>query len=147
MLSVACSYLFVFWYKLHFCLRHHVCDYITYLILMKLCVAFLAPVCLHLHYRTPFRHPPSILLFPLIPLSSTQDRQDKVHQGFYFGDQLTLETFAAASSTKCNLVELCLPLKIRNPSLDPSRLHKIPQLESLTMCLTHRIAREPVKPP
>ena len=56
-----------------------------------------------------------MMLFPLIPLSSTEDRQDKVHQGFYFGDQLALETFAAASSTKSSLVELCLPLKIKKP--------------------------------
>ena len=60
-----------------------------------------------------------MMLFPLIPLSSTEDRQDKVHQGFYFGDQLALEIFAAASSTKSSPVELCLPLKIRTPSKDP----------------------------
>ena len=88
-----------------------------------------------------------MMLFPLIPLSSTEDRQDKVHQGFYFGDQLALEIFAAASSTKSSPVELYLPLKIRNPSLDPLRLHEITQLESLTKCLTHKTAREPAKPP
>ena len=88
-----------------------------------------------------------MMIFPLTPLSSTEDRRDKVHQGFYFGDQLALEIFAAASSTKSSLVELCLPLMIRNPYLDPSRLHDITQLESLTKCLTHKIAREPAKPP
>ena len=88
-----------------------------------------------------------MMLFPPIPLSSTEDRQDEVHQGFYFGDQLALKNFSTASSTKYNPVELCLTPQTRNPFLDPSRLHKIPQLESLTMCLTHRIAREPVKPP
>ena len=110
------------------------------------CFALFAPVCLHLHYRTPFRHSPPLCYFSLSSLSSTEDRQDKVHQGFYFGDQPTLETFAAASSTKSSPVELCLPLMIRNPSLGPLRLHEINQLESLTKCLTHKIAREPAKP-
>ena len=87
-----------------------------------------------------------MMLLPLIPLSSTEYRRDKVHQGFYFGDQLALEIFAAASSTNSSTVELCLPLTIRNPSLDPSRLHDITQLESLTKFLTHKIAREPTKP-
>ena len=109
-----------------------------------LCLALLALVYLHLDYRTPFRHPPSMLL-PLSPLSSTKDQQDKMHQGFHLGDQLALETFFAASSTKCNPVELCLTLQARNPFIDPSRLHEIPHIGSLTMCLTHKIAREPVK--
>ena len=74
-----------------------------------------------------------MLLFPLISLSLTEDRQDKVHQGFYFDNQLALETFVAASSTKCNPVALCLLLKIRSPSLDPTGLHEIPQLETLTI--------------
>ena len=103
------------------------------------CLTFFAPVCLHLHYRTPFRHSPPLCYFSLSSLSSTEDRQDKIHQGFYVGNQLALKTFAAASSTKCNPMELCLPLKIRNPSTDPSRLHEIPQLESLTMCLTYKL--------
>ena len=102
---------------------------------------FLAPVCLHLHSRTPFRHSPPLCCFSLSSLSSTEDKQDNMHQGFHLGDQQAPKTFATPSSTKCNPVELCLTLKIRNPFLDPSRLHKIPQLESLTMCLTHRIAR------
>ena len=106
---------------------------------------FLALVCLHLHHRTPFRHPPLCYL-SLSSLSSTEDQQDKIHQGFYLGNQLAMKTFATASSTRCNPVELCLTLQTRNPSLDPSRLHEIPQLEFLTMCLTHIIAGEPVEP-
>ena len=129
-----------------FCPRQQVRDYITFLTLILVFGPF-GTCCLHLHYRTPFRHSPPLCYFSLSSLSSTEDKQDKMHQGFYFGDQLALKTFAAASSTKYSPVELWLPLKIRNPFLDPSRLHKIPQLESLTMCLTHRIAREPVKPP
>ena len=113
--------------------------------LNEIVCGLLALVCLHLHYRTPFRHSPPLCYFSLSSLSSTEDRQDKVHQGFYFGDQLALEIFAAASLTKSSPVELCLPLKIRNPSLDPSRLHDITQLESLTMSLTCGIARELVK--
>ena len=109
------------------------------------CLALFAPVCLHLHYRTPFRHSPPLCYFSLSSLSSTKDKQDNMHQGFHLGDQQALKTFATTSSTKYNPV--CLHLKTRNPFLDPSRLHKIPQLESLTMCLTHRSAREPVKPP
>ena len=111
------------------------------------CLALFAPVCLHLHYRTPFRHSPPLCYFSLSSLSSTEDKQDKMHQGFHLSDQLALNTFATTSLTKYSPVELWLPLKIRNTFLDPSRLHKIPQLESLTMCLTHIIAREPVKPP
>ena len=111
------------------------------------CLALLEPDCLHLHYRTPFRHSPRPCYFSLSSLSSTEDKQDNMHQGFHLGGQQALETFVATSSTKCSPLELWLPLKIRNPFLDPSRLHKIPHLESLTMCLTHRIAREPVKPP
>ena len=111
------------------------------------CLARFAPICLHLHYRTPFRHSPPLCYFSLSSLSSTEDKQDNMHQGFHLGDQQALKTFATTSSTKCSPLELWLPLKIRNPFLDPSRLHKIPQLESLTMCLTHKIAREPVKPP
>ena len=111
------------------------------------CLALFAPVCLHLHYRTPFRHSPPLCYFPLSSLSSTKDRQDKVHRGFYFDNQRALETSVAASSTKCNPLELRFPLKIRDPFLDPLRLHEIPQLETLTMSLTYGIAREPVKPP
>ena len=86
-----------------------------------------------------------MLLFPLISLSLTEDRQDKVHQGFYFDNQLAMKTSATISMTKCNPVEICLLPKIRNPSLDPSRLHEITHLEPLTMCLTHIIATELVK--
>ena len=68
-----------------------------------------------------------------------------MHQGLHHSDQLALNTFATASLTKYSPVELWLPLKIRNPFLDPSRLHKIPQLESLTMSLTYGITREQVK--
>ena len=110
-----------------------------------LCLALLALVCLHLHHKTPLGIPP-LCYFSLSSLSSTEDKQDNMHQGFHLGDQQALKTFATTSSTKCSPLELWLPLKIRNPFLDPSRLHKIPQLESLTMCLTQRIAREPVKP-
>ena len=84
-----------------------------------------------------------MLLFPLISLSSTEDRQDKVHQGFYFGNQPALKTFATTSSTKYNPV--CLHLKTRTLSLDPTGLHEIPQLETLTMSLTYGITREQVK--
>ena len=112
-----------------------------------LCLALFAPVCLHLHYRTPFRHSPPLCYFSLSSLSSTEDQQDKLHQGFYLGNQLAKKTSATISTTKCNPVELCLTLQTRNPSLDPSRLHEILQHEPLIMCLTPGIAREPVKPP
>ena len=95
----------------------------------------------------PLGIPPPLCYFSLSSLSLTEVQQDKIHQGFYSGDQLALKTFVAASSTKCSPVELCLPLMAGAPSLDPSRLHELTHLESLTMCLTHRIAREPVKPP
>ena len=110
------------------------------------CLALFAPVCLHLHYRTPFRHSPPLCYFSLSSLSSTEDQQDKMHQGFYLDSQLALKTSVTTSTIKCNPMKLCLTLQTRNPSLDPSRLHEIPHIESLTMCLTHRIAREPVKP-
>ena len=145
-LCVVCFYLFVFWYRSHFCPRQQVCDYITFLTLLFL----FGPFCtclLHLHYRTPFRHSPPLCYFSPASLSSTEDQQDKMHQGFYLGNQLAMKTFATVSTTKWNPVELYLTLQTRNPFLDPSRLHKIPHIESLTMCLTHRIAREPVKPP
>ena len=109
-----------------------------------LCFALFAPGCLHLHYRTPFRHSPPLCYFSLSSLSSTKDKQDNMHQGFHFGDQQALKTFATTSSTKYNPV--CLHLKTKTLFLDPSRLHEIPQLESLIMCLNHRIARGPVKP-
>ena len=86
-----------------------------------------------------------MLLFPLISLSLTEDRQDKVHQGFYFDNQLPPNNFSTASSTKYNPVELCLTPQTRNPFLDPSRLHEIPQLETLTMSLTYEITGEQVK--
>ena len=85
------------------------------------------------------------MLLSLSSLSSTEDQQDKMHQGFHLSDQLALKTFVAASLTKWSPIEICLPLKIRNPSLDPSRLHDITQLKSLTMSLTYEIARELVK--
>ena len=100
------------------------------------CLDLFAPVCLHQHYRTPFRHPP-LCYFSLSSLSSTEDKKDNMHQGFHLGDQQALKTFATTSSTKYNPV--CLPLKPRNLPLNPSRLHEIPQLESLTMCLTYKL--------
>ena len=108
---------------------------------MELCVAFMPLVVYTRTIKPPLGTPPSMLLHPLI----SEDQQDKMHQVFHLGKQLTLKTFAIGSSTKCNPV--VLPLMIGTPSLDPSRLHEITHLESLTMCLTHRIAREPVKPP
>ena len=99
------------------------------------CLALFAPVCLHLHYRTPFRHPPPLCYFSLSSLSSTEDQQDKMHQGFHLGDQLPLKTFAIASSTKCNPIELCLPLKDQKPIPRPLET----SLESLTMSLTYKL--------
>ena len=111
-----------------------------------LCFGLFAPVCLQLHYRTPFRHFPPLCYFSLSSISSTEDQQDKKYQGFQLGNPLTMKTSATTSTTKCNPVKLCLALQTRNPFLDPLRLHKILQHESLTMCLTHSIAREQVKP-
>ena len=108
-----------------------------------LCLALSALVCLHLHYRTPFRHSPPLCYFSLSSLSSTEYKQDNMHQGFHLGDQQALKTFATTSSTKYNLV--CLHLKTRTLSLDPTGLHEIPQLETLTMSLTYGITREQVK--
>ena len=114
---------------------------------MKFCVAFLAPVCLHLHYRTPLGTLPSyMLLFPLISLSSAEGRQDKVHQGFYFKP-------TSAEDFCYSLLDQVQPRRVMfsPPDWKPiPRLFKSPrdtQLESKTMCLIHRIAREPVKPP
>ena len=106
----------------------------------------------HLSVRTCTIEPPLgvPLLYatsPLSSLSSTEDKQDNMHQGFHLGDQQALMTFTTTSSTKCNPVELGLTLKIRDPFLDPLRLHEIPQLETLTMSLTYGIAGESVKPP
>ena len=108
-----------------------------------LCLALSTLVCLHLHYRTPFRHSPPLCYFSLSSLSSTEDKQDNMHQGFHLDDQQALKTFATTSSTKYNPV--CLHLKTRTLPLDPTRLHEIPQLETLTMSLTYRITREQVK--
>ena len=101
------------------------------------CLALFAPVCLHWHFRTPFRHSPPLCYFSLSSLSSTEDKQDNMHQGFHLGDQQALKTFATTSSTKYNHV--CLYLKTRTLFLDPTGLHEIPQLESLTMCLTYKL--------
>ena len=125
-----------------FCPRQQVHDYITFLILM-LVFGLFAPVCLHLHYRTPFRHSPPLCYFSLSSLTSTEDQQDRMHKGFHLGNQPVLNNFATASSSKYNPV--CSNLKTRNLSLDPRRLREMPQLESLTMSLTYGIAREPVK--
>ena len=81
-----------------------------------ICFGLLAPVCLHLHFRTPFRHfPPLRCFFPLFSLSPTEDLQDKMHQGFYLGSQLALKTSATTSTIYCNPVELCLTLQTSNP--------------------------------
>ena len=102
---------------------------------------------LHFHYRTPFRHPPPLCYVSLSSLSPQLKAGMTRYTKDFTSDQLAMKTFATASSTKCNPVEICLLIKIRSPSLDPSRLHDITQLESLTKCLTHKIAREPAKPP
>ena len=107
------------------------------------CLALFAPVCLHLHYRTPFRHSPPLCYFSLSSLSSTEDKQDNMHQGFHLGDQQALKTLATTSSTKYNPV--CLYLKTRTLSLYPTGLHEIPQRKTLTMSLTYGIPREQVK--
>ena len=84
--------------------------------------------------------------FSLSSLPPTENPQDKMHQGFYLGNQLTMKTSATSSTTRCNSVKLCLNLQTRNPFLDPLRLHETPQPGSLTMRLTYSITREPVKP-
>ena len=71
-----------------------------------LCLALLALVCLHLHYRTPFRHSPPVCYFSLPSLSSTEDKQDKMHQGSCFGDQLALKTFC------CSLLDQVKPRRV-----------------------------------
>ena len=128
-----------------FALGNKYATYITCLILLFVFSPFWHLFVCTCTIEPPLGIPPPLCYFSLSSLSSTEDKQDNMHQGFHLGDQQALKTFATTSSTKYNPV--CLHLKTRNPFLDPSRLHEIPQLESLTMCLTHRIARALVKPP